>query len=119
MKNMKKILSILGIIAMVMTALTLTGCGKDDKKNEKPSIVGEWKVESEDNYDFRYIFNEDGTGKYVYPGSELRFTYEDKGDKLAIVFEGNTVESELEYRIEGSTLIIKDSFGKDVRYNKQ
>ena len=119
MKTMKKLLSIVSLFAIVMTALTLTGCGKNEKKDEKPSIVGEWKVESEDNYDFRYIFNEDGTGRYVYPGSELRFTYEDKGDRIVIVFDGNTVESEFEYRIEDNTLIIKDSFGQDVRYNKQ
>ena len=56
MKAMKKILSIMSLIAIVVSALTLTGCGKDDKKNQKPSIVGEWKVESEEGYDLRYIF---------------------------------------------------------------
>ena len=119
MKAMKKILSIMSLIAIVVSALTLTGCGKDDKKNQKPSIVGEWKVESEEGYDFRYVFNDDGTGKYVYSGSEIKFTYEDKGDKVVILFEGNTVESELEYRVDGNSLIIKNSFGQDVKYNKQ
>ncbi len=119
MKNMKKILSIVSIVAVVMAALTLTGCGKNDNKNKQPSIVGEWKLESEDKQDYRYKFNEDGTGKYIYTSSELPFTYEDKGDKVVILFEGNTVTTELEYRIEDNILIIKDVFGNDVRYNRQ
>lgn len=119
MKTMKKIVSVIAMIVIIMGVLTLTGCGKKDKNESKSSIVGVWKVESEENYDFRYVFNDDGTGYYAYMENQLPFTYEDKGDKVVIVYSGNPIESEIEYRIEGNTLIIKNEFGKEIKYNKQ
>ena len=49
----------------------------------------------------------------------MKFTYEDDGKKVSILYNGNTVASDFEYRIEGDKLIIKDSFGKDVEYKRK
>lgn len=117
---MKKIISIVSIIAIIIVALTFTGCGRNKSEEEKKvSIVGTWKIEAEVDLDYKYVFNEDGTGAYQYNGAELKFTYEDNGNSIKIMFDGSPVASEVEYKIEGDILTIKDSFDKDVKYKKQ
>lgn len=111
---MKKILLSIGIITILVAALfVLTGCG--EKKEEANTIIGSWKNAS----GYTYTFNEDNTGTYSIDGRYSEFTYEDKGDKVSILYYGNTKASEYEYRIKGNKLIIKDSLGVDVEYTKK
>lgn len=112
MKSTKKLLSVLVIAIMAIAALTLTGC--ENKKNSAPSLIGSW-----DHSGYVYKFNEDKTGSYSAYSTEMKFTYEDKGDKVVISYEGTTSPNEFGYRIEGNKLIIKDSFGEDVVYTKK
>lgn len=105
----KTILTIGVILVLVSSILILTGC---EKKAE--GLVGKWAYGS-----YVYEFKEDKTGTYDVSGSMMNFTYEDKGTKISFLYTGNTVPMELEYRIEGNKLIIKDSFGKDVEYTRQ
>ena len=104
---MKKTLLTLGIVlVLVLSVFILTGC---EKKAE--GLVGKWAYSS-----FVYTFNEDKTGTYDAAGTLMKFTYEDKGTSVSILYEGNTAPLELNYRIEGNKLIVTDSFGSDVEY---
>ena len=111
---MKKTILLIGVIAVLAAALfVLTGCG--EKKEEANTIIGSWQHTS----GYTYTFNNDKTGSYSLSGTEMKFTYEDKGDKVSILYTGNTQASEYAYRIEGNKLIIKDSLGSDVEYTKK
>ena len=112
MKRMKKI----GLLALTTFVLVImTGC-KDSK-----SIVGKWVYFDGKNVknDVYYNFEKGDTGSYSFYGSTMKFTYEDKGNKVSIKYEGNTSASEFEYSIEKDTLTIKDSFGSDVIYKRK
>ena len=117
-KNMKKTIKLVAIIAvLVATMFALTGCKKDDNKSEKANtIVGTWKY---DGGEYTYHFNEDGTGDYSYYSAKMEFTYKTEGNKLSITYKGSTVAFETEYSIDGDTLNVKDSFGKDTLYKRQ
>ena len=93
---------------LLIGVVALVGCGK------KATIVGSW-----DHSGYVYTFNKDGSGNYDALGTKMEFTYEDKGDKVAIKYTGNTKATDYEYKIEGKKLIIKDSFGNDVEYTKK
>lgn len=117
---MKKTLKITLIITMLLSAiLVLAGCTekKDSKtaSNANP-IVGSWKYESGD---YTYTFKEDGTGDYSFSSTKMEFTYKTEGNKLSITYKGNTSPFETEYSIDGDTLNVKDSFGRDTLYKKQ
>lgn len=104
----KKILFCLfALIALV----TFVGCDKES--SDSNSIVGSWKYESGD---YTYKFNADKTGSYTAYGNEMKFTYEDNGKEVSILYTGNTDASTYGYKIEGKKLIIKDSIGNDVVY---
>ena len=103
---MKKI--ILSVV-LVMLVVLVTGCGK------KEGLVGRWRYDGSST-DYYYIFNEDKTCAYEMSGAKMEGTYEDDGSKVTILYKGNTEASTYEYKIEGDTLTIKDSFGNDVKY---
>ena len=105
---MKK--GILSLVLVITLAFVLTGCGKK-------GLVGEWQYESGSGY--VYTFNEDKTCSYEAFGTKMECTYEDDGEKVSILYKGNTAASTYEYKIEGDTLTIKDSFGKDVVYKRK
>ena len=106
---MKKIAkSLLVVSILFVCVIALTGC------NKSKGLVGSW-----DHDGYVYTFNEDKTGNYDAKGTKMEFTYEDKGDKVSILYKGNTAASEFEYKIDGKKLIIKDSFGTDVEYTKK
>lgn len=112
MKRFKKI----GLIALTTFVLVImTGC-KDSK-----SIVGKWGYYDGKNVkdDVYYEFGKDNKGSYSFYGSNMKFTYEDKGNKVSIKYDGNTSASEFEYSIDKDTLTIKDSFGSDVIYKRK
>ncbi len=111
---MKKTLKALAIVAILLLALfALTGC--DKSKNSNP-IVGTWKYEQAD---YKYTFNEDGTGDYSFSSTKMEFTYKTEDGKLSITYNGSTAPFESEYSIDGDTLNIKDSLGRDTIYKKQ
>ena len=107
MKILKKLLL---VIVVLVGAFALVGCG-----NTK-SIIGSWKYK---DGGYTYTFNKDKTGSYTIGSTVMKFTYEDDGKKVSILYEGNTIASEYEYKIDGKKLIIKDSFGSDVEYIKK
>lgn len=110
---MKKIVLTFIMIAMlIVSVFALTGCG--EKKEEEKGVVGKWAYSS-----FVYTFNKDKTGEYDVVGKIMKFTYEDDGQQLSILYEGNTEPLVLKYRIDGNKLIITDSFGSDVEYVKK
>lgn len=106
----KLLFCVFAFVALV----TLVGCGSKDDSN---SIVGTWEYET--NSQYVYKFNKDKTGSYTAYGTEMKFTYEDKGTEVSILYDGNTNASTFEYRIEKNKLIINDSFGSEVTYIKK
>ena len=121
---MKKKLIAALVIAVTSLAL-IAGCGAKTgastgqdttAASEAASIVGSWEYESGG---FTYNFNADGTGSYEFGDTVMPFTYEDKGDTVYIIFDGDTAGTDSAYRIEGNTFIIKDSLDNDVKYNRK
>ena len=122
---MKKTTKALLIFMLLLsTVMVLAGCGnknedtkkEDNKSQTTNSIVGAWKSVQAD---YTYHFNEDGTGDYSFSTTKMEFTYKTEGNKIAITYKGNTVPFETEYSIDGDTLNVIDSFGKDTLYKKQ
>ena len=104
---MKK--SIIACLVIVALCFVLAGCGK--KEN---TIVGKWAQGS-----FVYTFNKDKTCSYDAAGTLMKCTYETDGDKLSILYDGNTVPFETTYSIDGNKLNVKDSFGNDTIYERK
>lgn len=123
---MKKIIVTLLAITLLTGALfALTACGNEGTKgnetssvsdsNQTPSIVGEWKYQG---MEFIYTFNEDGTGEYNAAGTLMPFTYKIDGDKISILYDGNTDPFETTFSIDGDTLNVVDSVGNDTLYKR-
>ena len=113
---MKKTLKKISLFAVLVVAtIVLTGCGNSN------SIIGTWQYKDGDSVksDVYYKFNKDKTGEYTYYGSTRNFTYEDKGTKVKISYEGTTTPNEFDYSIKDNILTIKDSFGSDVTYKRK
>ena len=79
------------------------------------ALVGSWAYEEDLN--FVYTFNANGTGTYTIHGEVLNLTYQDNG--TSVDYEMGGVPGSFEYTISGNTLIIKDSAGEDVKYTRQ
>ncbi len=109
---MKKI-GILTILAVVLVSMVLvfTGCGEEGAKGGN-GIVGSWTYP---NTTYTYIFNADGTGSYA--GKD--FTYELDGDKISILYDGNTDPFVSTYSIYGNKRNILDSLGNETIYEKR
>ena len=102
---MKKVL--LSVLVVITALLVVTGCGK-----KVDPIVGTWKYQG-GNYEF--VFKEDGSGSYA--GRD--FTYEIKDNEISILYKGDSAPFKSTFKIEKDTLIMKDSFGEDVKYDKK
>ena len=79
------------------------------------SLVGSWEHE----LGYTYVFREDKTGEYdIEETGEPYwvFTYETEGNRLTMYNEDGSVLMETEYKIDGDTLMIIDSFGTKVYY---
>ncbi len=97
------------VVALLLVGvLTLFGCSKN------AGLVGKWAYGN-----YVYTFNEDKTCSYDASGTKMECTYEVDGDKLSILYKGNTAPFETTYKIDGNTLTIKDSFGSDVKYTRK
>ena len=99
---------------LLVCVSTLVGCEKKEKKEKNP-IVGKWAYGSGES--FMYTFNSDGTCHYTANNKDC--TYKVDGDKLSITYNGETASFDTTFKIEDNKLIIKDSFGSDVVYNKK
>ena len=67
---MKKILSILLVVAFFATLMTFTSCKKDDNDSKKYAelIVGRWKTADGGYYE---VYNSNGTGKMWSPADDV------------------------------------------------
>ena len=92
---------------LTLCCLAIIGCKKKD------AIIGQWSYDSGNS--FVFTFNEDRSCSYA--GKNC--TYKLDGDKLIILYDGATETFDTTYKVEGNKLIIKDTFGKDVVYNKK
>lgn len=90
----------------------------ETKEISDKNLVGSW-ASREYNGSYIYTFNEDGTGNYDAAGKQMPFTLTIDGDKLSMLFEGDTDPFETTYKIDGNTLTTKDSLGEDVLYDKK
>lgn len=113
MKATKKIVSVICVMMIALSALAFTGCG-----SKGGSIVGQWVYKLGDS-EYVYTFNDDGTGSYSAWGIEAKFTYEDDGENVTILYDGTTLSQTYGYKVDGKKLTIKDSYGLDVVYNKK
>ena len=102
---MKSIKNICLVAFLAVGLFLLTACGK------KEGIVGKWTYQSGG---YTYTFNEDGTGDY----NGSKFTYTIDGDKLSILYDGNTAAFETTFTIDGDKLDVKDSNGNSTIYNR-
>ena len=110
---MKDTLKIVLISLVLFVGLFgLTACGS--KEN---TIVGQWKNDAYGS-NFVYTFNADGTGKYDAAGTLMEFTYTIDGDKISILYTGNTASFDTTFSIEKDTLNVKDSLGNDTLYKR-
>ena len=75
-------------------------------------LFGQWRHES----GYTYLFEADGSGSYSRNGEYMYFTYQREDDTLSILYEGSTLPMKLGFSVEGDTLTIIDSFGKEVPY---
>ena len=131
-ENLLKALALVMCAILVVFAFAACG-GKTETPTEKAAaadsekaddagkatagaIVGSWEYV---DGGYTYTFNKDGTGNYKAGETVMEFTYEDLGDKVSILYTGNTVASEYAYTISGDTLSIEDSFGEKVEYVKK
>ena len=109
---------IIGIVAVAVIAVIIAVGLIVFNQAKEITIVGTWK-NTELGYDFVYTFNKDGTGKYDAAGTIMEFTYNTTvDDKISILYSGSTVSFDTEYKIEGDTLNVKDSFGNDTIYKR-
>lgn len=106
---MKKVL---GSLFALTLCLLLVGCSKGDP------IVGKWETKL-GTYSYVYTFNADKTCTYNAAGNDMKCTYEIDGDKISILYDGNTVPFETTFSIEGNKLNVKDSAGNDTIYTKK
>lgn len=110
MKN-KILITIAMIVILAASIVVLTGC-----ENKSNPLVGKWEYSTGL---FWYEFNNDMTGSYNIGSTKMDFTYTDNGTSVTITYTGNSTPMELNYRFEDNKLIITDSFGSDVVYNKK
>ena len=109
---MKRFLKVFSIV--FIACITLTGCGKKEKKDP---IVGKWEYESMSS--IYYVFKEDGTGSYTFGGATKKFTYKIDGNKISILYDGDTNSFDTTFEINDKDLNVKDSFGNDTIYKKK
>ena len=107
---MKKILSCLAIITVIIGLLTITGCGKDNKAAEKENYTSivisdvdkDTRWEAISNYDITLEFKD---GKCVSENFRLEFLKESNAIVYGIDMEGKTYIED--YKQEGNVVTYK------------
>lgn len=111
-KNTKIIIAVAAALAVVTCIIAVVLITNNNKKDP---LIGSWA-----NGSYVYTFNEDGTCSYGYGSAgAMNCTYKTDGDKISILYDGNTAPFETTYKIEGNQLNVIDSFGKDTIYTKK
>lgn len=100
-------------VAVVALGTVLVGCGKSEN-----TIVGKWEYKM-GTTSFVYTFNEDKTCSYDAAGTVMKCTYKVDGNKLSILYDGNTESFDTTYSIDGNKLNVKDSFDNDTIYERK
>ncbi len=111
---------------LVLAVLVLVACGSDENNpggragsSSSQSSAGAKAVQGKWAYgDFSYTFNGDGTGMYEAQETKIEYTYKVDGNKLSILYKGNTSPYETTYKVEGDSLFLVDSFGNETEYKK-
>ena len=107
---MRKIFTVVAVIAL---CTVLVGCGKSGN-----TIVGKWEYKM-GTTSFVYTFNEDKTCSYDAAGTFMKCTYKTDGNKISILYDGNTESFDTTYSIKDNKLNIKDSFDNDTIYERK
>lgn len=114
------------VLVLVVFFFTLTACGKVMKNDSK--IIGTWEYEEKDVYNAIYSFNEDGTGYFSFTivnedntkaNDTNKYTYEVKGNRVLITYEGDTNVFETEYSVKDNVLTIADIFGDEISLKRK
>lgn len=95
------------ISLLLVLCFTVVGCGKKD------SLVGTWAYGSGNT--FVFTFNEDKTCSYA--GRNCTYTVD--GEKLSILYEGDTTPFDTTFKIEDNKLTIIDSLNNEVVYTRK
>ena len=101
-------------VLLLLCVFTLVGCTKEEKKDP---IIGKWEAKL-GTYSYVYTFNEDKTCEYNAAGTIMKCTYTIDGDKISILYDGNTVSFDTTFEITNDKLNVRDSNGKDTFYDK-
>jgi len=113
-KNLIKKLFVLPVVFAVMMAFV--SCGSGDGQDE--ALIGTWEFVYF-NADYRYVFNEDGTGDRGIPGYDIQtFTWSTNNEMLNISID-DTENAELaserwQYSVVGNALIIASQHNADL-----
>ncbi|MBQ6559703.1 MAG: hypothetical protein IJL85_02635 [Erysipelotrichaceae bacterium] len=120
---MKKLIT--AMLALTML-LTIAGCAKKDDS----SLAGVWEyADTENDLGAVYDLKEDGTGTYTMKVGETEVTYElkyevQKGHLLVTYVnneyfsEDDVFDSEFSFK-DADTMIIKDSTGMEMEFNRK
>ena len=123
MRKLRTVITTLLVIAMV---ISIAACGK---KNEN-SLAGVWEyTDTESDLGAVYDLKEDGTGTYTMKIGETEVTYELKYEvkdgHLLVTYvnnetftEDDVFDSEFTLK-DADTMIIKDSTGMEMTFNKK
>ena len=111
---MKKVISVLLVLVLLVSGLFMfTGCGNDDKKDDKDSkksqslsaaagtyeglytkFVGDPDSAKNEDEEFTLVLKEDGTGKHSRDDLDLKVTWSLDGEKFKMTetFLGATID---------------------------
>ena len=112
------VIGVVGVLVYNKTKDNSSSSSSSSAEAKEDPIVGKWK-NSSFGYDFVYTFNSNGTGNYNAAGTNMPFTYKIDGNKISILYDGNTESFDTEFEIKGDTLNVKDSRGEDTFYTKE
>ena len=90
---MRKLISILAVVALLVGAMALVGCGGGRGGDE--SLVGTWNWDVDSGY--QYNFNADGTGTRGFANARETFNWSTSNDVLSIGIErwNYTIENDV------------------------
>lgn len=93
---MKKYLAL--FLAVLMIGCVFAACNKNDKADEKKkeeTILGTYKGSNDSYGDITLVLENEGKGKITLFGSEMDIDWEQTGNKVEIVFEGDAYTAEV------------------------
>ena len=97
-------------VLLLLCVFVLSGC-----TSKKTTIVGKWEAKH-GTVSYVYTFRDDKTCEYNAGGTIMKCTYTTDGDKLSILYDGNTASFDTTYEIKDGKLNVRDSSGKDTFY---